>query len=559
MPDSHKDKPLGNVHPFDAMDADAFIEALANLPEYEVLEDTVTRKRAEKRAAQLGLVGWVGRYNVRRHAIEKDVAADRDARERAESARKSEDTEFLLSLQGAAAEAMRRALAAKPGTAEHDEAIADVCEAAGCNAAGAKAMLADVRPTLGRAVRLNDPPPPPREWIMPPWLCVGYIAMLTGPGGRGKSSLLYAVALSILTGKPFAGFDVRKPGGVLMLVLEDDWQEFWRRFKAASRTHLINGQHVTEADLDGRPLHVVMMPPRLAYYEADERGRQTAVINHAAVAELVLVCKLLGIVVLMVDPFWKAHAVNENLNSEMGLVMAALAAVADRAKVAVLVSHHDRKGGAAEGGNAADAARGASVITTSARMHIAVGTMTEKEAKALAVPLAERRQYIRADLGGKANLTPATSAAWFRLINHDLRNETEDNPHSDHVGVVVPWKPDMAAIAEREAAENSPTLRARGLRFINTPPVAGELWTLNTKIESRKLVPALAAELGVEEARARELVKRWTDAGDLVLVEYTPPGRKAAKGYKVPADRLAAAVAAAEAAAGGDGAEGLGF
>ena len=76
--------------------------------------------------------------------------------------------------------------------------------------------------------RLDGPPPPPRDWIVPSFMPAREITLFTGPGGSGKSLLAQQLASCLATGEPFLGKEV-KLRNVLYLTAEDDDDELERR------------------------------------------------------------------------------------------------------------------------------------------------------------------------------------------------------------------------------------------------------------------------------------------------------------------------------------------
>jgi hypothetical protein len=75
---------------------------------------------------------------------------------------------------------------------------------------------------------LRDQQPPAREWAIPHWLGIGYVTLLAGPGGVGKSLLAQQLASSLATGDNFIE-PLERARRVLMWAGEDDRDELWRR------------------------------------------------------------------------------------------------------------------------------------------------------------------------------------------------------------------------------------------------------------------------------------------------------------------------------------------
>lgn len=75
---------------------------------------------------------------------------------------------------------------------------------------------------------LDENPPPPREWLLEPWLPLGTVALLSGRGGTGKSLLSQQLVTAVATGAPILGGTARQ-GAAVMYAGEDDADEIRRR------------------------------------------------------------------------------------------------------------------------------------------------------------------------------------------------------------------------------------------------------------------------------------------------------------------------------------------
>lgn len=70
--------------------------------------------------------------------------------------------------------------------------------------------------------------PPPRVWALPHWLGRGYLTLMAGPGGVGKTLLAQQLGSALAVGDPFIETPLSKMK-VLMWAGEDDRDELWRR------------------------------------------------------------------------------------------------------------------------------------------------------------------------------------------------------------------------------------------------------------------------------------------------------------------------------------------
>jgi len=240
----------------------------------------------------------------------------------------------------------------------------------------------------------------------------------------------------------------------------------------------------------------------------------------------------LGIDLVVIDPFVKAHAVNENDNNHIDKVATILAAIAVNHDCAVDAPHHTAKG-AADPGNA-DKGRGASAHKDSLRLTYTLNAMTPEEAQTFGIPDADRRSLIRVD-SAKVNIVPpATSAKWFRLVGVSLGNGNEDYPNGDEVQTVEPRTPrDVWEGLNHRVCNEILTAIDRG-------PKEGSRYSDRGAARERaawQVVVQYAPDKN--EKQAREIVRTWVKNGVLVVVDYADPTRREpAKGLKLnPAKR----------------------
>lgn len=202
--------------------------------------------------------------------------------------------------------------------------------------------------------------PPAREWLLPGWLAVGRVHLLTGAGGRGKSRLALQLAAALASDKaawpvPWRTDDTRRtrlPGaaavdhpptlpctvaGGLPVVLaswEDEADEVHRRLQA-------------------QPVPVAALADRLHYVDAAEWGPLWAPVGTAhvqTVAELTAggrrlrrLCERVGARLLVVDPLAAAYGSDENVRGLVRQYMASWDAWGRAHGCAVLMIAHPPK------------------------------------------------------------------------------------------------------------------------------------------------------------------------------------------------------------------------
>jgi RecA-family ATPase len=157
-----------------------------------------------------------------------------------------------------------------------------------------------------------------------------------------------------------------------------------------------------------------------------------------AVDELRRVLLEKGIDLVSIDPLLRAHEANENDNAQMDAVCSLLIRVAlDRGCAVDFVAHASK--GMNEPGDSSRL-RGASALRDGARLLYTLTGMSSKEAKRFGLSESERRRLVRLDSAKVNFLPPATRTVWFRLVDVELKNGT-DEYESDRVQTVERWHP----------------------------------------------------------------------------------------------------------------------
>lgn len=81
---------------------------------------------------------------------------------------------------------------------------------------------------------LEPETPPERDWAIAEWFGMGYVTLLAGPGGSGKTAVMQTILSALSLGRDVIG-NVIKPRRCAMLFGEDDSDEVWRRQVAIAR------------------------------------------------------------------------------------------------------------------------------------------------------------------------------------------------------------------------------------------------------------------------------------------------------------------------------------
>lgn len=347
---------------------------------------------------------------------------------------------------------------------------------------------------------------PPREWLLGTRLIRRFVSLLIAPGGVGKSALALASATSLATGRNLLDEHVHHSVPAWFMNLEDPADELHRRLAALMRLH-----GIANAELHGRLFLHHGRDRRLQLAAATAFGIITFPDQDAVLAQ----ARVNGIGLIVVDPFVKSHAVDENSNVQMDAAASAWSEVAEQASAAVMLVHHTRKSGASGPETGAEAARGAKSLTDAARSASVLSPMSAIEAEQLGVPPLDRWRHIRLD-DAKANLAPLAAARWFRMTTIALGNATAAYPHGDQVAAIEPWRPSSPWAA------HTPTELNRVLDLLAAGPAPGCRYapTRRGRAQSRWAGDVLVQQLGSTKAQAAMMVETWLKTGLLIASSY---------------------------------------
>ena len=204
--------------------------------------------------------------------------------------------------------------------------------------------------------------PPDREWLLPGWLAVGRVHLLTGSGGRGKSRLALQLAAALASDAP--AWPVPWQEGARGLLPSDRHPPTLPRTGAAVPVVIASWED--EADevhrrLIAQPVPVLELADRLHYVDAAEWGPLWAPVGTAhvqTVAELTAagrrlrrLCERVGARLLVVDPLAAAYGSDENVRGMVRQYMASWDAWGRAQRCAVLMIAHPPKATAAGAGD----------------------------------------------------------------------------------------------------------------------------------------------------------------------------------------------------------------
>jgi hypothetical protein len=256
------------------------------------------------------------------------------------------------------------------------------------------------------SVRTEDIPR--RQWTLGRRYLRGHFTLTIAPGGVGKSTLTILEALAIWSGKDLTGDTVYRRGPVWIYTTEDSRNEILRRIHATAKLHGVD-------DISG--IHVSSGIDNPFWLVAEtSQGLER---NDREIKRIIAKGRELGIVHMVIDPFVRAHRVNENNNMAIDLVCQCVQHITIRVGISMSVVHHSNKAGAGAAGSAA-AARGATSLVAASRIAHTLVNANEAESKMLGIPKLKSPFYVRLD-DAKANLSPpGASTRWFERISVPL-------------------------------------------------------------------------------------------------------------------------------------------
>jgi Bifunctional DNA primase/polymerase, N-terminal/AAA domain len=362
---------------------------------------------------------------------------------------------------------------------------------------------------------------PQRDWLYGRLLLRKFVTATISPGGTGKSSLIAAEALAMVSGKPLLGVPPEKQLKVWLWNLEDPQEETERKIQAAARHY-----GLTPDDIGDRLLVDSGRDQRLVIATTDTKGRATIVqpVVDDVVAEIIKH----EIDVIVIDPFVSCHEVAENDNPAMDMVVKLWGKVADQGNCAVHLVDHTRKMGEVKEVTT-ESSRGGSAKTDACRVVRAVTRMTKEDATKAGVE--NHRAYFRT-YNDKGNLQPpADGSDWYKLENVNLGNGPMGLP-GDEVGVVTKWEwPNLTQGMTGADFDKVAAVIRRG-RYKES--VQAKNWV------GHAIAEALDLDVNDEKDRAKikAAIKMYLNHGSLVKVERMDPDRREFKMFIEVSDKI---------------------
>lgn len=273
---------------------------------------------------------------------------------------------------------------------------------------------------------------PRRQWLYGKHYIRRFVTTTISPGGVGKTSLVLAEAIAMVTGHPILGVPIEEVSRVWVWNGEDPIEELQRRIAATCQHFEIDQFELSGLFVDSGRNREICLAKEL---------KGGAIVSVPDYEKVISAIRKNRIDVFVVDPFISSHRVNENDNNSIDLVAKAWARIADETNCSIELVHHARKTGGQE--VTVEHARGAVALISAARSARALNSMSEDEAAKLGRDVLKgiRQQFFRVD-NGKANLAlPPNRSRWFKMQTVTLPNGSGGLlDGGEEVGVPVPWE-----------------------------------------------------------------------------------------------------------------------
>lgn len=265
-----------------------------------------------------------------------------------------------------------------------------------------------------------------RPWVFGNLLLNHTVTGLVAASGAGKSLTKLIIAAHLAAGKDWLGHKCFRSGKSIVFDGEDDLMEMSRRLHAICVLYQLDWEVVR------RNVCLITQDQLMLQLTS---GEQFPKINLEQIATLIQHLRDPEIVFLAIGPLVELHNHPENDSAAMKYVMGVLRLIARQGDVAVLVDHHTAKPPAASSQAWVGdqyAGRGSSAFAGSVRRQVTMYAASEQDCAELAVPVAQRKDFVRMD-DGKVSYGKVGGARWLRWQEVRLLS-------GDDVGVLVPFE-----------------------------------------------------------------------------------------------------------------------
>ncbi len=378
----------------------------------------------------------------------------------------------------------------------------------------------------GDVHRMRTEAPPPVRWLVEGLIPAGVPGVLAARANAGKSMTALAIGLALAAGLEVMGRTVSPdaPRGVIYASLEDDEDEFHRRF---SRGVALLGEdpawnHQCGLNLESRFLP--LFPDRCA-------GAKFGLVNQWT--QLAERAKHLpgGCGLIILDTLSRMAEGEENSASDMRAFIDAISALVQSSGATVLAIHHVGKGNDTPSDKKLwqrlhpETLRGSSAIEAGARFVLTMAALSAQEAKLANLDLEEalRGDFVAFHLAKMNAAERGHTALLQRRHTPDLgAGFLALHPDSDRILSVIRGEASVLKLLKKEEVLLV-IAEAGGLKDLDQRLAAVRLWpdSSNPKGQWDKMLTALRQERLLEDPRLTDL--GWAKAQTLGC---DPSGRK---------------------------------
>lgn len=309
--------------------------------------------------------------------------------------------------------------------------------------------------------RFTGDVPPPRPWSYGTLLMVGAVTGIAAPPGVGKTTFSMQLAIAFAMDQKFGPWEPRPGGGGKVWIYngEEPQDELDRRFMAACRE-----MGVMEDKAAKRVAYNSGLDERLKLIVVDENGGPQRSPDVDLIKDHI---RENGIKLFLIDPLIEFNGGAKEDNETFHAMGALLREIGHDCECSVGFFHHTPK--AATGDTSAgdmNAMRGGGPIIGVARFVLTMFSMTTQDAEKYAIPISERRQYVRID-DAKVSMGPRSGEPqWWKLCGMGIDNAQGVRP-ADMIGV-------LRAVGLNEGG-SSPAQATDGKRLVAIDRISEEI------------------------------------------------------------------------------------
>lgn len=292
--------------------------------------------------------------------------------------------------------------------------------------------------------------PPPLDFVVS-GLKAGTVAILTSPGGLGKSILSIEMAMGIAApgaDQQLLDLGIKTCGRVLMLNAEDPADVLNERVHNIGKFLDDDVREAVFKNLTIKPI----------------RGTKPNLLDARWIDAISKLSDGMRLVVM--DTFSRFHSGDENSNQEMADVIGNAEIITERTGACIMFAHHSAKSAAMNKQmSSQQSTRGASSIVDNARWQAYLEGMDESEAKTLRVPPELRSHFVSFGVS-KQNYGRPIAPRWLVKLNGGVLQAVQPGIEMadacEHLKKMI--RNESSSKINAEIAANDSLARATGTR-----------------------------------------------------------------------------------------------